>query len=155
MKKYWRDIESKKGTSSRPDTQPDPEAIPYSLFEGLKEDGPASRRDFLKLCGFSFAVSALASCQTRIRKAVPYAVAPLEITPGEANYYASSYIGGSDYGSIVVKTMEGRPIKIEGNPASSVSMGGTSPRIQASILELYDSHRFEGPMKDGMGNGRC
>ena len=150
MKKYWKDIESINGTGEHPEKREVIDASPYSLFDDLKEDGSASRRDFLKLCGFSFAVTALASCQTKIRKAVPYVVAPLEITPGEANYYASTYMSGSDYCSILVKTREGRPIKIEGNPASTVSMGGTSARIQASVLELYDGSRFKGPMKEGM-----
>ena len=124
MKKYWKDIESKNGTREHPENREAMDTTPYSLFDDLKEDGPASRRDFLKLCGFSFAVSALASCQTKIRKAVPYVVAPLEITPGESNHYASTYMSGSDYCSILVRTREGRPIKIEGNPASTVSMGG-------------------------------
>jgi Fe-S-cluster-containing dehydrogenase component/anaerobic selenocysteine-containing dehydrogenase len=149
MKKYWKDIESKNGTGEHPEKREAIGASPYSLFDDLREDGPASRRDFLKLCGFSFAVTALASCQTRIRKAVPYVIAPLEITPGEANYYASTYMSGSDYCSIVVKTREGRPIKIEGNPASSVSMGGTGHRVQASVLDLYDGTRFKGPLKNG------
>ena len=72
-----------------------------------------------------------------------------EITPGEALYYASSYINGSDYCSILVKTRDGRPIKIEGNPESAITRGGTSARVQASVLDLYDGDRFHGPMKDG------
>jgi molybdopterin-containing oxidoreductase family iron-sulfur binding subunit len=150
MKKYWRDIESKYGPEKHPVKPEKDDTSPFSLFDDLKEDGSASRRDFLKLCGFSFAVTAMASCQTKIRKAVPYAVAPYEITPGEANYYASTFMDGSDYCSIIVKTREGRPIKIEGNPASGVSMGGTSARVQASVLDLYDTSRFTGPMKDGI-----
>ena len=149
MKKYWRDIDSKHQAENLPEKPEKDDTSPFSLFEDLREDGSASRRDFLKLCGFSFAVTAMASCQTKIRKAVPYVVAPYEITPGEANYYASTFMDGSDYCSIIVKTREGRPIKIEGNPASGVSMGGTSARVQASVLDLYDTSRFTGPMKDG------
>jgi molybdopterin-containing oxidoreductase family iron-sulfur binding subunit len=149
MKKYWRDIDSKHGTENLPEKPEKDDTSAFSLFDDLKEDGSASRRDFLKLCGFSFAVTAMASCQTKIRKAVPYVVAPYEITPGKANYYASTYMDGSDYCSIIVKTREGRPIKIEGNPASGVSMGGTSARVQASVLDLYDTSRFTGPMIDG------
>ena len=119
------------------------------MFDDLKNDGSASRRDFLKLAGFSFAITAMASCQSKVRKVVPYVVAPYEITPGEANYYASSFINGSDYCSIVVKTREGRPIKIEGNPESGVTRGGTSARVQASIMELYDTSRYQAPQKEG------
>ncbi len=149
MKKYWRDIDSKQGNENLSEKPEKDDTSAFSLFDDLKEDGSASRRDFLKLCGFSFAVTAMASCQTKIRKAVPYVVAPREITPGEANYYASTFMDGSDYCSIIVKTREGRPIKIEGNPASGVTMGGTSARVQASVLDLYDTSRFTGPMKDG------
>ena len=152
MKNYWKDIEAKNGKAVQlPDERAAEDNSIFSMFDGLNEKAPSSRRDFLKLCGFSFAVAGLASCQTKIRKAVPYAVAPLEITPGEANYYASTFMEGSDYCSIIVKTHEGRPIKIEGNPASSISQGGTSARVQASVLELYDTSRYQGPSKAGTG----
>ncbi|HEC45028.1 MAG TPA: molybdopterin oxidoreductase, partial [Bacteroides sp.] len=150
MKNYWKDIDAKNGKAVRlPDDRAPEDNSIFSLFDGLNEKASSSRRDFLKLCGFSFAVAGLASCQTKIRKAVPYAVAPLEITPGEANYYASTFMEGSDYCSIIVKTREGRPIKIEGNPASGISQGGTSARVQASVLELYDTSRYQGPLKAG------
>jgi len=152
MKKYWKDINAKQESL--------PAQVPAAPAKGkedllamvgdLKNDGSASRRDFLKLCGFSFAVSTLASCQSKVRKMVPYVVAPYEITPGDANYYASSYINGSDYCGIVVKTREGRPIKIEGNSESGITRGGTSARVQASIMELYDTSRYQSPQKDGV-----
>jgi molybdopterin-containing oxidoreductase family iron-sulfur binding subunit len=119
------------------------------LLNDLGKDRQASRRDFLKLCGFSFAVSALSACQSKISKALPYALAPVEITPGEALFYASSYINGNDYCSILIKTRDGRPIKIEGNPESGMTRGGTSARVQASVLDLYDTGRFHGPFADG------
>ncbi len=107
------------------------------------------RRDFLKLCGYSFAVSALVSCRSKISRAIPYVIAPEEITPGDALFYASSYVNGNDYCSILVKTRDGRPIKIEGNPESGVTKGRTSARVQASVLDLYDQNRFHGPLKNG------
>ena len=150
MKKYWKTIETKRSEEvnlqmKKPD---DGDNSLFKLFGNLSNDGLASRRDFLKLCGYSFAISTLSSCQTKIRKVVPYVVAPYEITPGEANFYASSYMNGSDYCSIIVKTREGRPIKIEGNPESGITKGGTSARVQASVLDLYDTGRFQGPLKN-------
>ncbi|TFH20322.1 MAG: molybdopterin oxidoreductase, partial [Bacteroidia bacterium] len=152
MKKYWKDIDAKedRGPAHKPDVPVKGNNALLSLFGDLKGDGSASRRDFLKLCGFSFAVTAMASCQSKVRKVVPYVVAPYEITPGEANYYASSLIDGSDYCSIIVKTREGRPIKIEGNPESAISRGGTSARVQASLMELYDTGRYQTPLKEAM-----
>lgn len=151
MKKYWKDIDAKQdsGPAKMPDVPVKDSNALLSMFDDLKNDGSASRRDFLKLAGFSFAITAMASCQSKVRKVVPYVVAPYEITPGEANYYASSFINGSDYCSIVVKTREGRPIKIEGNPESGVTRGGTSARVQASIMELYDTSRYQTPQKEG------
>ncbi|MEO5906024.1 MAG: 4Fe-4S ferredoxin, partial [Saprospiraceae bacterium] len=104
------------------------------------------RRDFLKYLGFSVtAATVAASCEIPLKRAIPYVSKPDDIIPGIANYYASSYIDGGDYCSVLVKTREGRPIKIEGNPLSKVTYGGTSARVQASVLSLYDTHRLRGP----------
>jgi len=151
MKKYWKDI----GSRNKEDCNQKQENrnMKKNLVELINDDietmPASSRRDFLKLCGFSFSVAALASCKSKISKAVPYVLAPEEITPGEALYYSSSYINGSDYCSVLVKTKDGRPVKIEGNPASGITAGGTNARAQASVLDLYDGSRFHGPMKEG------
>jgi molybdopterin-containing oxidoreductase family iron-sulfur binding subunit len=151
MKKYWKDIESKnksKEVSVIKKTAENGTPL-LDLVSDQNMELHASRRDFLKLCGFSFAVTALASCRQKISKAVPYVTAPPEMIPGDALYYASSYVNGNDYCSIIVKTRDGRPIKIEGNPDSHITYGGTSARVQASVLDLYDGNRFKGPLKEG------
>jgi molybdopterin-containing oxidoreductase family iron-sulfur binding subunit len=99
--------------------------------------------------GFSVTAASLAACEAPVRKAIPYLNKPEEITPGVANYYASTYWDGQDFGGIVVKTREGRPIKVDGNELCPVSMGGSSARMQASVLSLYDSARLRNPMKGG------
>ncbi len=112
----------------------------------------ASRRDFLKYLGFGLGAATIAaSCEIPIRKAIPYVVKPDEIVPGIANYYASSFVQGGDYCAVLVKTREGRPIKMEGNSLSPVTHGGTSARTQASVLSLYNTSRVDGPyrIKDG------
>jgi molybdopterin-containing oxidoreductase family iron-sulfur binding subunit len=107
-----------------------------------------SRRDFLKFLGFGLgAATVAAGCDIPIKRAIPYVIKPDEIVPGVATYYASSYVQGGDYCSVLVKTREGRPIKIEGNPSSPISQGGTSARVQASVLDLYDTFRYKGPKK--------
>ncbi len=103
------------------------------------------RRDFLKLLGFTITVSAIASCEGTIDKTIPYLIKPQEIVPGIANYYASSFFDGHDFASILVKTREGRPIKIEGNDLSKLTFGKSNARIQASILSLYDNNRLQKP----------
>ncbi len=112
----------------------------------------ASRRDFLKYMGFGLGAATLAaSCEIPVRHAIPYVVKPDEIVPGVATYYASTFVQGGDYCAILVKTREGRPIKIESNSLSNVTGSGTSARAQASVLSLYDNNRIDGPyrVKDG------
>ncbi|MEM6963128.1 MAG: TAT-variant-translocated molybdopterin oxidoreductase [Bacteroidota bacterium] len=110
----------------------------------------SSRRDFLKYAGFGLGAATLAaSCDVPIKKAIPYVTKPDAIVPGVANYYASTFIQGGDYCAVLVKTREGRPIFIEGNRLSPISGGGTSARVQASVLSLYDSNRYKTAMKKG------
>ena len=106
----------------------------------------ANRRDFLKYLGFGLgAATVAAGCDIPVKKAIPYVVKPDSIVPGVATYYASSFVQGGDYCPILVKTREGRPIKIEGNTSSKMTNGGTSARAQASVLSLYDKNRLTGP----------
>ncbi len=110
------------------------------------------RRDFLKLLGFGLGAATIAaSCEIPVKKAIPYVTKPDSIVPGVANYFASSFVNGGDYCAILVKTREGRPIKIEGNTLSSVTKGGTSARAQAMVLSLYDTKRIQhaGTVADG------
>ncbi|NND07080.1 MAG: TAT-variant-translocated molybdopterin oxidoreductase [Saprospiraceae bacterium] len=123
--------------------------------EGKAETGTSGtqRRDFLKYVGFSLGAATIAAaCDTPIRKALPYVKKPDTIVPGVATYYASSYVRGGDYCPILVKTREGRPIKIEGNTMSPLTAGGTSARTQASVLDLYDVARLRAPMKTALGS---
>lgn len=111
-------------------------------------DLKSSRRDFLKFMGFSISAATLAACtKTPVKHAIPYVIKPNEVDPGIPNYYASFYPDGG-YG-VLVKTREGRPIKIEGNDMDPLSLGGTTAAGQASILSLYDEGRLHGPMKAG------
>lgn len=148
-KKYWKGLE---------ELNPTPEFIENRQREFGKEleeefydqskTLSGSRRDFLKAMGFSLTAATLAAgCEMPVNKVAPYIFKPEDITPGIATWYASSYSNGGDYCSILVKTREGRPIKIEGNKASKVTQGGTSARVQASILSLYDTSRLRSPMK--------
>ena len=110
----------------------------------------SSRRDFLKLFGFTVASAAIAtSCEQPVQKAIPFLIQPEKIIPGEASYFASTYFDGIDYCSILVKVRDGRPIKIEGNTLSSVTKGGTNARTQASVLGLYDNKRHKYPTYQG------
>ncbi len=123
--------------------------LPYKKGVLQEEEGGSSRRDFLKLMGFSVAAASLAACEAPVRKAIPYLNKPEVIDPGVPNYYASTYTNGGNYCSIVVKTREGRPIKIEPNKLSDVSGSGTSAQAEASVLSLYDKARLQAPTANG------
>jgi len=122
------------------------EFVELPIIEALGDEKIAevetNRRDFLKYLGFGLgAATVAASCDVPVKRAIPYVTKPDEIVPGVATYYASSFVKGGDYCSVLVKTREGRPIKIEGNVLSPLTNGGTSARAQASVLELYDVNR--------------
>ncbi|MFP4025351.1 MAG: 4Fe-4S dicluster domain-containing protein [Thiohalospira sp.] len=111
---------------------------------------PTNRRDFLKMFGFGLASTfVLSRCENATHKAIPYLIKPEEITPSNANYYASSFFDGDRFNSILVKVLDGRPIKIEGNDVSVISKGATDSITQASILSLYDDTRYRKPKIDG------
>lgn len=101
--------------------------------------------------GFSLTVlPGLSSCRKIAKeKAIPYLDKHQDVIPGVANWYASTHSVGRQPTAVLVKTREGRPIKIEGNPDCPVSFGALSPACQASVLSLYDSSRFKGPLKNG------
>ncbi|SIT12757.1 TAT-variant-translocated molybdopterin oxidoreductase [Chryseobacterium gambrini] len=126
------------------------EEIPVEDFldDAEKNGSATSRRDFLKLLGFSTAAVTLAACEAPVIKTIPYVVKPHEIIPGIPNYYASTYFDGFDFASVLVKTREGRPIKIEPNPAAG-DLGKTNARAQASVLSLYDNDKVKQPKFEG------
>lgn len=123
------------------------------VLQGILEpitDKETNRRDFLKTLGFTVsAASIAASCSIPEKKSIPYVNRPEEIVPGSATYYASVFAQGGQYNSILVKNRDGRPIKIEGNPDSVLSGGGTTALAQASVVSLYDSNRHQNPKKGG------
>lgn len=125
------------------------EEIPVEDFlEGAEKTDGTSRRDFLKLLGFSTAAVTLAACEAPVIKTIPYVVKPHDIIPGVPNYYASTYFDGFDFASVLVKTREGRPIKIDPNPAAR-DLGKTNARAQAAVLSLYDNDKVKQPKLDG------
>jgi molybdopterin-containing oxidoreductase family iron-sulfur binding subunit len=112
-------------------------------------DHDFNRRDFLKVFGYGIGSAVvLAACRRTVQNALPYIIQPPEITPGKALYYASGYYDGHEYASILVKTRDGRPIKIEGNSLSAFNREGTTARVQASVLSLYDDARLKNPSVD-------
>ena len=111
------------------------------MTDGIK------RRDFLKVVGVSGAGATIAGCSTAdVEHLIPYVVAPEEITPGVATWYATACGGCSASCGMWVRTREGRAVKVEGNPDHPVSQGGLCLKGHATFQHLYNPDRFPGPM---------
>jgi len=153
-KKYWKSVEELDKNSSivkRLQQKEFVEEIPTDEFLGDKDsldNSATTRRDFLKYVGFTTAAASLAACEGPVIKSIPYVVQPERIVPGVANFYATTIADGFDFASVLVKTREGRPIKIENNILST-SKAGVNARVHASVLSLYDSKRLKRPMANG------
>ena len=147
-KLYWKGIEQLNTESTIVEGLENNEFVEKLPVNSKEENDGASRRDFLKYVGFSSAAAALAGCEGPVIKSVPYVVQPEQIIPGVANYYATTIADGNDFSSILVKTREGRPIKIESNKDAS-SFGDANARVHASVLSLYDANRIQGPKISG------
>lgn len=152
QKKYWGtfgQLNETEAYNKAAENEFQEELLPLEeVKEGGLLDGKTPRRDFLKYLGFSTAAAALAaSCQTPVRKAIPYVQRPDNIIPGVADYYASTYVNGGDAIAVVVKQRDGRPIKIDGNELSGIFKGATSARAQASVLDLYNTARLRHPLQ--------
>ena len=154
-KTYWKNAEQLKENSPMVDQLEQKEFadyVPVNEFLEDKEaleDSSTSRRDFLKYVGFSTAAASLAACEGPVIKSVPYVVQPEQIRPGVANYYATAIADGFDFGSILIKTREGRPIKVENNPDAPV-LGGANARVHTSSLSMYDTQRLTGLKGNGV-----
>ncbi len=145
--KFWKSLK---------DYYDDPEILKKKANEfndGVTDDfdpdqlSKLSRRKFLALLTASAAFTATSCTDYRDKgEIVPYNQRPEEILPGKANYYASTCKGCELECGILVKTREGRPIKIDGNPEHPVSKGKICAKGQASILNLYDPERLSEPM---------
>jgi anaerobic selenocysteine-containing dehydrogenase len=106
------------------------------------------RRTFLQLSGLTAAAAALAGCKSANEKLIPYLIPPDEgVTPGIANYYASSCRSCPAGCGVLVRVSEGRAKKIEGNPLHPVNKGKLCARGQAALQELYHPDRIAQPMK--------
>lgn len=139
---YWQDIHRKDIDSQ--ELKDEFKEGDFDSFSVVK-----NRRDFLKIMGFSFTVLPMAACtKGPIKKAIPYLEKNDKIIPGQATWFATKYEGCNCGAPLLIKTREGRPIKVEGNDKSVWSRGGACSVCQASILSLYDSYRLRAPQKN-------
>jgi len=139
--RYWRSL-------AELEQSPELEKFLENEFtEPAAEFPPNSpeRRRFLELMGASFALAgATTGCRWQEDYILPSTRRPEGLSPGEPRYFSTSMdIGGFATG-LLVKSYDGRPIKVEGNPNHPDSHGAAGVFQQASILELYDPDRSRG-----------
>ena len=118
--------------------------------EGASEPPDAvTRRTILTLLGASAGAAGLVACRRPEEHIVPYVQPPEEVMPGVPRHYATTMPNGTSAYGLVVESHEGRPTKVEGNELHPASLGASSARVQASILDLYDPDRSQAVLKHG------
>lgn len=112
-------------------------------FPFLADQWPetVSRRQFLKRLGALTALMGAGCTRQPLEQILPYVEQPPEVVPGRALHFATAMPLGGFAKGILVKSYEGRPVKIEGNPDHPASLGSTDVFMQAAILDLYDPAR--------------
>ncbi len=147
-KKYWKSLEElnsesntkEKGNVEFLDGVTD--GFNVSSMRGL------SRRKFLGLLSASTAIAATACSDYHDQKEIiPYTNRPEGVLPGKPNYYASTCSGCQEACGILIKTREGRPIKVDGNDEHPINKGKICATGQSSIYNLYDPSRLQNPLK--------
>jgi molybdopterin-containing oxidoreductase family iron-sulfur binding subunit len=148
-RRYWRSLDELADTPEFKDWLH--REFPVGASE-MVEDG-TSRRQFLKIMSASFAFAGVATlgagCRRPEEKLVPYGQQPENYTFGEAQYFATAMPTRNGAIPLVIKSYDGRPIKVEGNALFPGSNGGTDRYAQASILNLYDPDRARRFTHDG------
>lgn len=118
----------------------------------MSQEQGLTRRDVLKLVGMGGAVAAVLSGCGPMAKYVrrqPYYDMPEYALPGKSVYFATTCRECPAGCGLVVRTVEGRAIKIEGNPNHPVNRGATCARGQAALETLYNPDRAKGPTRQG------
>src|SRR4051794_30627257 len=97
----------------------------------------------MMLVGASLSLAGLAGCRRPVEEIVPYVTAPEDAVPGVPRYYATTMPFRRSAHGLIVESHEGRPTKVEGNPAHPSTLGASNARLQASVLGLYDPDRSQ------------
>ena len=152
-KKYWRSLGE---YSNTPEFRQWLEReFPAGASEMSEEEW--SRRDFMKLMGASMALAGigLTSCRRPEMHLVPFTKSAEWTIPGKFLYYATAMPRRTGAIPLIATTVDGRPIKLEGNPLHPASAGTTDTFAQASVLDLYDPARSQRFVNRGKDSNRA
>ena len=142
-KQYWRSLDQ---LSDTPEFR---NFLHREFPEGASEfTSEVDRRKFLLLMAAGIGMAGLTACRRPIEKIIPAAGRLAEqIVPGAPQHYATTFNFGGQSQGLLVRSNDGRPTKVEGNPNHPASLGGTSGYAQASVLDLYDPDRSKNVTK--------
>ncbi len=149
--KYWRSLDQVADT---------PEFRQWMEREfpaGASEwTDPVSRRNFVKIMSASFLLAGLGAtgCRRPVEKIYPFAKMPENYLHGVPQFFATAMPARRGAVPLIVKSNDGRPTKIEGNPDLPDSNGGTDALAQASVLGLYDPDRSMRFARNGSDSSR-
>jgi anaerobic selenocysteine-containing dehydrogenase len=116
-----------------------------------------SRRDFLKMVGTGAAATAvLTGCGPASRYVTrePYTKMPEYTYNGLSTYYATTCRECSAGCGLIVRTMQGRALKVEGNRNNPISQGKTCVRAQPTLQGLYNPDRVQDPLRQSARGSR-
>ncbi len=143
---YWRSLDE---LAKTPEFG---EWVAREFPQGASEwHDPVSRRHFVKIMSASFLLAGLglSGCRRPEETIHPFSKMPENYVHGEPQYYATAMPDRHGAQPLLVKSLDGRPIKVEGNPRLPAALTGTDRFAQASILDLYDVDRATRFLKNG------
>jgi MoCo/4Fe-4S cofactor protein with predicted Tat translocation signal len=148
QKQYWRSLDQ---LADAPEYR---KFVEREFPEGASElNNEVDRRKFLILAAAGIGMAGLTACRRPIEKVVPAGGKLTEqIIPGVPQHFATIFSLGGQAQGLLVRSDDGRPTKIEGNPNHPASLGATSGYAQASILDLYDPDRSKSIASRGSNN---
>jgi molybdopterin-containing oxidoreductase family iron-sulfur binding subunit len=137
--RYWRTLEELSQSEGFDELMQ--REFPRQASEWLD---PVSRRGFLKLMGASMALAGMTACTRQpLESIVPYVRQPEDLVLGKPLYFATAIPLSGIAAPVLVKSNEGRPTKVEGNPEHPASLGAADIFAQAAVLSLYDPDRAQ------------
>jgi molybdopterin-containing oxidoreductase family iron-sulfur binding subunit len=105
------------------------------------------RRDFLKILGATSATTAVVGCSSeKVGKLIPYVTSPDNTVPGVSQYYATTCRECATACGVMAEVRDGRPIKLEGNPAHPMNRGAICATGLSAMQGLYNPDRYRQPM---------
>src|SRR5580698_3053761 len=143
--RYWRSLDELAATPAFKS------ALEREFPAGASSMDGVDRRQFMKIMAASFALggAGLAGCRRPEEHILPFSKSVEGAVPGLPVYYATAMPVRDWAIPLLAETHQGRPTKVEGNPAYTPHGGATSLIAQASILDLYDPDRATAHTKDG------